>query len=260
MSNINGFDNEFEFVKYFNRKKVSELDSRGKSFLKELFENIDDDMILTCWRNHYKQKSDIFIKADGVMKGISIKKGVRNSVHVDSISNFTDFLYQSGIPIKIINYYRRYHFADGTVNGQGKIRQDVKGYKIKHQHEISQINQYFNTKEMIKLAIERFILQGNNSDFYIDALIYGEYNDFLWFSREDIYKVILSQRDYQSSAVHFGPLVVQPKARCLDFNPKYEKDRFCVQIKWYSLVDDIKEWFNVPSSNNVDFDTKKRTN
>lgn len=259
MPNINGLDNEFEFVKYFNRKQVCDLDLRGMSFIKVLFKDISDDTFLTCWRNHYKQKSDIFIKANGVMKGISIKKGVRNSVHVDSISNFTDFLYQSGIPVKIINFYREYHFADGTINGKGKIRQSVEEYKITHNKDIDLMNQYFNMDKMIKLAIERFILQGNNSDFYIDALIYGECNDFLWFTREDIYKVILAQSNYQSSAVHFGPLVVQPKARCLNYNPKYENDRFCVQIKWYSLVDDIKEWFNGPSGNNVDFDTKKRT-
>lgn len=36
----------------------------------------------------------------------------------------------------------------------------------------------------------------------------------------------------------------QPKNRCLNYNPLYEKDRYSVQIKWYSLNDDIIEYMN----------------
>ena len=39
-------------------------------------------------------------------------------------------------------------------------------------------------------------------------------------------------------------MVCQPKNRCLNYNTKYEKDRFCIQIKWYSIFDDIIENMN----------------
>lgn len=32
--------------------------------------------------------------------------------------------------------------------------------------------------------------------------------------------------------------------RNLNNNPKYDKKRFCVQIKWYSIFDDIIEYMN----------------
>lgn len=238
---MNGLDNEYEFVKYINGKKVKELNPVFRDLINYLFGQISEEEVLKSWRNHYKQKTDIFIKVKGIMKGISIKKGSRNSVHVDSLSNFCSFLYQQGIPIEIINYYRKYHFADGTSNGSGNNRQSAEEYKKSHQQEIKLINKYFNTEEMIKEAIDRFILVGNNSKYSIDALIYGECNDFLWISKEQIYKVILDQKNLVSSAVHFGVLIVQPKTRCLNYNRKYEKDRFCVQIKWYSLFDDIMQ-------------------
>ena len=69
-------------------------------------------------------------------------------------------------------------------------------------------------------------------------------DDFVWIKKEDIIKVILSKKDVYSSAVHFGPLTIQSLDRCLNYNPKYDKRRFCVQVKWYNLADDIIEFMN----------------
>ena len=46
------------------------------------------------------------------------------------------------------------------------------------------------------------------------------------------------------SAVHFGALVCQPLNRCLNYNNRYSYSRFYVQVKWYSLFDDIIESMN----------------
>lgn len=239
MSDKNGVENEYEFVKYLNGKKIKELNPRFRELFDYLYDNANEESIITCWRNHYKQKADIFIKVNGKMKGISLKIGSKNSVHVDSLSMFTNFLYRSGIPIDSITAYERYHFADGTTNGKGSKRISVEEYKKLHQEEIDKMNKYLNTETMLKLAVDRFVLKGNNSNYKIDALVYGEINDFLWLKKEEIYNFVLSQKEFYSTAVHFGPLTVQPKTRCLNYNRKYERDRFCVQIKWYSLFDDI---------------------
>lgn len=245
---MNGYDNEFEFVKYLNGRKVKDLNPNFRDLINYLFENITEEEIIVSWRNHFKQKTDVFIKAMGTIRGISIKMGNKNSVHVEGISNFTNFLYSSNIPIDIINKYRMYHYGDGSLNGKGKVRLSVEEFKKEHEDDIKLINKYFNDEKIIKLAIDRFVLKGNNSDFKIDAIVSGNVDNFIWLKKDDIYKVILNQKDIISTAVHFGPLVVQPKTRCLNYNPKYEKDRFCVQIKWYSLNDDIKNCNSIPSS------------
>lgn len=244
MEGINGVDNEFEFVKYLNGKKVKDLNPMVKELIDYLFPNVNENSIIKSWRNHISQKTDVFIRINGTMKGISIKKGSRNSVHVDRISDFVKFLFENGINKKIVNDYLKYHFADGTTNGKGAKRLSVEEYKVNHQDEINLINEIFNEEEILKNAIDRFILKGNNSDYYIDAIVYGECDDFLWLKKEDIYKIIVKKKNVKSTAVHFGSLIVQPKTRCLNYNPKYEKDRFCVQIKWYSLFDDIVESLN----------------
>ena len=241
INNITGLDNEFEFVKLFNGKTIKEVDPISQELLYSLFKNIPDNEIIKAWRNHYKQKSDIFIQISGVMKGISIKKGMKNSVHVERISDFIAFLKDNDVNEDMICEYLKYHYADGTINGTGKNRMTAEEYKKEHQNEIDELNEKLNRIEIVKKAIDRFILKGNNSKFSIDALICGEVNDYIWIIKDDILKIIMQKIKDYSSAVHFGSLTCQPKNRCLNYNPKYEKDRYSIQIKWYNLFDDIIE-------------------
>lgn len=244
MSNISGNNNEFEFVKYLNGKKVSELNPMFRGLIDELFSLQNEESLIKSWRNHYNQKTDVFIKINGVMKGISIKKGIKNSIHVERISDFIHFLIQNVVEKEIIIEYLKYQYADGSTNGKGLKRLSVEEYKKYNQTNIDKVNRVFNKEKILNEVVERFITKGNNSDYYIDAIVYGEVYDFVWASKDDIRNIILSKKDIYSTAVHFGPIICQPKNRCLNYNPKYEKDRFYVQLKWYNLFDDIIENMN----------------
>lgn len=241
MSNINGYDNEFSFVIELNNKTIKELTPLFRDLIETIFPDEDENSIIKCWLNHYKQKSDILIKINNKIKGVSIKKGIRNSVHVEPISEFISFLISNNVSRDTVIEYLKFHYADGTTNGKGVKRMSIEEYKIENQNKIDQINSEINNKELIEKAVDRFILKGNNSSFEIDALIYGEVNDFLFITKDNIMNLILSKKNVYSSTIHFSVLTVQPKNRCLNYNPTYEKDRFCVQIKWYSIFDDIIE-------------------
>jgi len=251
MNSINGSENELEFVKYFNNRKISELNPMCRQFIENLFYITDENLVIKCWKNKYKQKSDIFIKINKEVKGISIKKGIKNSVHVERISDFIHFLIENKVDRNIVIEYLKYHYADGSTNGKGEKRVSVEEYKKANQESINKINMVFKDENILKNAIDKFVIKGNNSTLYISALVYGEINDFIWITADDIKKVILRKKDIYLTGVHFGPLVCQPKNRCLNYNSKYEKDRFCVQIKWYSLFDDIIENMNNNVTNNI---------
>lgn len=239
MSDISGIDNEFKFVDYLNEKIVSELNPMFRNFIDEVFNKPNGNLTIKCMKNKYKQKSDIFIKINNVIKGVSIKRGMKNSVHVERITDFIHFLIENNVNREAVIEYLKYHYADGTTNGKGLKRLSVEDYRKNNQDKIDMINDILNDEKIIKNAITRFVIKGKNSNYDISAIIYGEEDDFIWITKEDIINVILSKKDDYSSAVHFGPLICQPKNRCLNYNAKYEKDRFCVQIKWYSLFDDI---------------------
>ena len=241
MSEINGFDNEFAFVLELNNKTIKELTPLCRDLIEILFPNEDENSIIKCWRNHLKQKTDILIKINNKIEGISIKKGIKNSVHVEPVSEFISFLINNNISKDNIIEYLKFHYADGTTNGKGLKRISTEEYKAKNQAKIDKINSEINNEEILIKAIDRFILRGNNSSFSISALVHGEVNDFVFITKKDIIDIILSKKDNYSSTVHFSTLTVQPKNRCLNYNTKYEKDRFYIQVKWYNIFDDIIE-------------------
>lgn len=190
------------------------------------------------------QKADIFVVVNGERKGISIKKGVKNSVHTEPISEFVKFLIENKIPQNIILEYLKYQYADGTTDGTGKVRLPVNEYKKENQNKIDEINKYFNKNDILLKAVNRFVLQGRNSDDKIDAIIYGVIEDFIWIKSDDVRKIIFKKKNEYSSGVHFSVLSCQPLDRCLNNNRKYDKKRFYIQLKWYNLCDNIIECIN----------------
>ena len=226
MSNISGKDNENQFVKYLNGKNISQLNPLFRDLIEALFPNETEVSCIKCWKNYYKEKSDIFIQINNTIKGISIKKGNRNSVHVERISDFIHFLIENEVDREIVIEYIKYHYADGSTNGKGTHRISAEEYKKENQSRIDQINEAFKNEKLLKKAIERFITKGKNSNKYIAAIIYGEVNDFVWATKEDIEEIMLSKKDVYSTAVHFSLMTCQPKNRCLNYNSLYEHHRY----------------------------------
>ena len=241
---MNGYQNEYSFVLEFNNKKVKELNPLLHDLVYSIFYDISEEDIIKSWRNHYDQKTDILLKIGDAIKGISIKMGSRNSVHVESIWEFERFLLEHGIPRNVICKYLEFHYADGTINNSGSRRLSTKEYKKNNQNKIDKINEYFNNPEIISDAIDRFVLKGNNCDYSISAIILGEPNNFLWITKNDIIEILNSKTCKYCSSPHFSELICQPMNRCLNYNEKYEKFRRYIQIKWCSLFDNIIEQMN----------------
>ena len=241
---MNGYSNEIYFVNCLNGCKVKNLNIMLLELIETIFENIDKEDIITAWKNPFKQKTDIFIKINNVKKRISIKMGTKNSVHMEPISEFVHFLIENGIPRKNVIEYLKYQYADGTTNGTGKIRMSSKEYKLINQKRLDELNMFLNQPNILLKAVNRFVLKGNNDINYIDALVYGTINDFLFVTKDEIKKIILSKINFYATGVHFGPLFCQPMNRCLNYSKKYDNLRFCVQVKWYNLLDDILEYRN----------------
>lgn len=240
---INGYQNEYEICFALNGKQVKELDWMYRSLIEDLYPSVKAFHVVHCWVDRTKKKYDILISICGSKRYISIKKGAKNSVHREGLSSFKEFLLTNGVPNQIVCLYLKYHFADGTLNGSGNVRLSVEDYKKQHQMEIDCINEVFNQPLLLRKAIDRFIL-GNGAGPKVDAILFGVKDNFIWMKREDIIESVLSKQNVYSTAVHFGPLTVQPQDRCLNRNSKYESARFCVQLKWYQLADDIIERMN----------------
>ena len=236
---VDGYTNEYNFVVYYNGKKVGELDPISYDMFHKIFYNIKDDSIIRCWRNHNLQKGDILINVDGIIKSISIKCGSKNSVHAEHIYYFKNFLKESGISYKIISIFNDYHYAKDEYGN----RISSQDYKTFHAKDIIEINNSFNNTDFINKCIDRFILKGTNCDYKVSGIIYGTPKDFLFISKNEIRQIILSKANMETSGVHVGPLFIQPMARNFNNNPKHEKYRHIVQVKWFSLFDDMMQMY-----------------
>lgn len=239
---MDGFDNEYGFVMLLNNKRINELDLNTQEMIYSIFNNVNEKEIIKAWRNHMKQKTDVMIKIRNIIKGISIKKGSRNSVHVEPLSTFIKFLRENKVPEAIIKKYVQYHYADGTITGNGIKRISSYEYKYNNINDIDLINKYFNENKLIKKSIERFVLKGTNSLYEVDAICIGEPNDYLWINKKQIKEILENNSSLESSGPHISSLFVQPQTRNLNYNRLYETKRHCVQIKWYSLFDDIIQY------------------
>ncbi len=249
-----GIQNEHDFIREINGKKIKQLNMLFQMFIYDLYGKIENyNDVIYAWKNPKPQKTDFFVRLSNKneIKRISVKKGVKNSVHVEPIMELVHFLIQNNVPKHIIEKLLKYHYADSTTNGTGKVRLTAEEYKKTHQHEIDEINDTINQENILTNAIDRFIVKGKNSEEKIDMIIYGVPDDFIWIKAKDIYRLILSKKDLYSTAVHFGPLTCQPLNRCINRNPLYEKKRYCIQIKWYNLCDDIIENMNYNIVNKI---------
>lgn len=238
-----GIKNELVFANYLNGKKYSELNILMRDLFRELYPFIKEDDMVNAWRDESYNKADLIVEVKGRKKYLSLKIGDKNSFHLEPISEFIHFLISSGVKKEIIIKYLEFHYADGSRNGKGKNRIGVMKYKEKHQKDIDEMNNIFKNEKMLDKCIDRFVLRGRTkNDKQIDALIYGMVNNFLYVTKYDIKRIIKDNLGIDTTGLHVGPLYIQPQSRNLNYNPKYEKCRFCVQIKWFNLFDYIMKY------------------
>lgn len=200
---INGFQNEIQISKYLDGKRFCELNMMYQMFIQDLYGNISENSIIHCNVDFDNKKFDLIILIDNIIRRISVKKDIHNSVHVEGISNFIHFLIDSGVDREAVIEYLKYHYDDGTTNGKGMHRLSVNEYKEKNQKKIDFINEQINTPYILKRAIHRFVLQGKNFNISVDAILYGTLNDIVWIKSEDVEKIIMEQINLYSTRVHF---------------------------------------------------------
>lgn len=235
-----GIQNEHEFIEYFNHRKVKELNPMANDFIISLFPNAKEEDVIYAIPRLDKGKTDFIIIINEIDKKISVKMGYSNSVHLEKIESFVNFLRNIGIEEQTIKLFLKFHYADGTLNGNGKIRLSSENYKQLYQNEIDKINLSFNKEDTIKKAIEHFVIRGRYND-NIDVLVHGTVNNFFWIHKEEIFKIMLEKKDKYSTGIHFGLLYCQPWTRNLQYKQADEYKREYIQIKWHNLLDDIIE-------------------
>lgn len=231
----NGYKNEFEFIDYLNNKKYSQINPLMQDMLKSLYPNIKDHDIIKAYKYGKFAKADIVIEVNEILKGISIKCGIKNSVHLEPIEKFIKYLQIKNF--KEIDNLLRYLYSDGTNNNTGSKRLSSAQYKINNGMNINLINEQF--KNIKSSLIIRFLTKTDiNYKVNVDLFITGNINDFIWATKDEVINYLV-ENDIYSSGVHVSKLFIQNWNKNLKYNSKYEYCRNYIQVKWYSMYDDI---------------------
>ena len=235
-----GIKNELIYVNYLNNKKVKALNPLMQELLYKVFDKINENDTVIARKSELAEKTDIIVTINNEERNFSLKIGDKNSFHMEPISEFVNFLIENGFEKEVMIKYLNFHYADGTTNGTGINRMSVAEYKEHNQDDINYLNEKFKNKEFISKCIERFILKGRiEGAREVDAVISGKVNDLLFITNKEVKDIINKYINIETTGLHIGPLFIQPQTRNLNHNEKYEKYRYCVQIKWFNFFDHI---------------------
>ena len=232
-----GYDNEIDFAEYLDNKKFEELNLLLQEVIQYLYPHIKPKDIIKATKYGRYAKTDIVISVRNKKRGISLKSGYKNSVHIEPINRFRRYLLFNGASEENIDLFVRYLYSDGTNNNTGKTRISNTEYIDNHKGEIKKINEMFHLLK--KQLIKRFLIE-TDIKYKVPptVFIHGEINDFIWASAEEIQE-FLENEEIESTSVHSGKLYVQSWNKNIKRNEKYEYCRNYIQVKWFSMYDDM---------------------
>lgn len=82
----------------------------------------------------------------------------------------------------------------------------------------------------------RFLFKGSETQFYdTDAIIHGTPENFLWATKSEIMKYLLTYPEDDDTNVKVGPLYLQCRNRNLKNNIKSVYTEEYIQVKWYTI-------------------------
>lgn len=113
---ITGFDNEKEIAGDLNDKFITELNPLYRMFIEDLYPNCQSNEKISCWVDETRKKYDIVISIGGLNRYISIKKGAKNSVHMEGISSFIHFLIENHVKREAVIEYLRQNINKNIKN------------------------------------------------------------------------------------------------------------------------------------------------
>ena len=233
----NGYQNEIDFINQLDGKKFKELNPIFQDMIQTLYPTIKQHEIIHAAKYGRYAKTDVVLTVRGKKKGLSIKCGCKNSVHVEPIFKFQKYLELNKVNGNTIEKLKRYLYADGTNNNTGVARVTNSEYVNLYESSIKDIN---SELDFLKRSLcHRFLIEADiKYRVKVAAFIHGVPNDFIWVTAEEIEDYLFITK-YYSSSVHVGKLYIQSWDKNIKRNLEYEYRREYIQVKWFSMYDDM---------------------
>lgn len=236
-----GIKNEDLLIKALNGKKVYELNNNLSFFMRNIFKNCEQNIMIEAGHCQKGRKPDIFVKINKEIHYISIKYGTSETIHEESIITFVTFLLKNNISTETIKTILFFHFGDGTIDGTGTIRYGYIDVIYKLKEKILKANEELNNPEFILKTAKRFLFIGRGKeDENADILFHGNENFSIFCNYNQIMQYLKTKSFRKLNSLHIGPFIINPKARYIDFNENKPENRYKISIKWPRIIADLQ--------------------
>lgn len=242
-----GHQIEEDFKNALDNKRVNEISRDLQQLLYNIFNDINDNDLIQCWRSKYLEKADIKVKINNTIKGISIKSGYNCSMHQENIDKIIPYFEKIGIEDHIINML--YSFIIGKINNK---KVNAKTYIEHYPKEIKILTEELNKFFIKSSLITRFVIQGTEIQRYgCDCIIYGTPDSFLWANKDELLYFLVKKKQVSSNSISIGSLNLKSYDRNLKNEPNRTSKERDIQIKWYTIKEDLLYITKIREVNNL---------
>ena len=233
---------EYRFLASVKGKTFSELNPPMKRLIEKLFGEGERIEPFSCDLCNRFSKPDIYLAFGKRMKYISLKFGRSDSIHFETIKSLVLFLRGLGVSSETQKTILLFHYGDGTLDGSGTRRFLFEECFSLIKDRIKKANEELNKKSIIRECLRRFLFRGTEARrIEVDALVFGSADYFVFATKEEIEKHVLSKRYGHIRTLHIGPMTLRPYIRDAKRQSKYPEKRTRAQIKWHYLLSDIEQ-------------------
>ena len=252
-----GFKNEKSLLSALHMKRYTQLNSNLQKLIAQSFNSYIG--IISCKLEAGTNKSDLRISIGSESHTYSVKKGKGNSIHQESIDEFIDYLKKEHqLSKQTSENLQRFIWADGTVDGKGKVEDRLSSKKFKKHYPkvIKDIQKFFD--RIKQPLISRFLIHGVHSMNSAEFIYYGTKNKGTLCKSDDVLAWLATRSS--RATLHVGKLSFQAWNRNLKGKRKAEKKRGIVQVKWGGLKKDIKKIAKINLGKRQEIDFVKELN
>ncbi len=232
-----GFENEDNIREALHNQTFSALNSNLQQLIKNSFKNYNNTIL--CTKQAGQNKSDLMITIGTESHTYSIKKGTGNSIHQEPIEPFLLFLDANySISPQIKDSLRLFIWGDKTLDGTGLVsdRLSVSEFKKKYPQDIIDIQSFFDT--ITEPLIKRFLIDGVQSNSSAEFIYYGNETSGTCISSIKALKWIVNNKS--NGAISIGKFTFQAWNRNITDTVASKNKRGVIQLKWASIINDIK--------------------
>ena len=222
----------YDFIKAVNDKYIKDLSIEYKEIIVSLFESFDEYEKIKVEKIYKSKKSLISIKIGNKKEYLNILFKKYHVIAETSIIQFTNFLKSNKVNSKIIEDLLFLLWGDLTYNNTGKVRYDSNTLYTNFSDKLCKVNKELNKKEIIKSIISKYLFSDDIITKKINYILYYN-NKWKVISFDKLINLLTNTNFNYEKIIYSGPLIIQSKARNLNFKKEYESYRNYISIRWY---------------------------